>query len=305
LPSIRSAAQRLACCGDLESLLAETLACLHAHFGIDCAMLLMADSARERLYTVASRGYGESGVGSEIPYGQGVVGVAARERTPIRIGHMTSEYAYSRAIRESLRQDSGTGAIETEIPLPGLAHPHSQLAVPVVACQRLLGMLYVESGEDLRFGYDDEDALVALATHLGAMICLLQGAPDEPAESVPAATASPPENTPQGPPLAVRHFAGSDSIFLGDDYLIKGVAGAIFWTILCDHVRTGRIAFSNRELRLDGRIRLPDVSDNLEARLLLLSRRLLERQAAVQLRKTGRGRFQLCVSRAVQLVEQA
>ena len=93
--------------------------------------------------------------------------------------------------------------------------------------------------------------------------------------------------------------------FLGEDYLIKGVAGAIFWTILGDYVQTGRIAFSNRELRLDGWIRLPDVSNNLEARLLLLSRRLLERQAAVQLRKTGRGRFQLCVSRAVQLVEQA
>jgi adenylate cyclase len=305
LPSIRSAAQRLACCGDLESLLAETLTCLQAHFGIEHAMLLMADSARERLYTVASRGYGESGVGSEIPYGQGVVGVAARERTPIRIGHMTSEYGYSRAIRESLRQDSGTGAIETEIPLPGLAHPHSQLAVPIVACQRLLGMLYVESGEDLRFGYDDEDALVALATQLGAMICLLQGAPDEPAESAPAAVASPQHSPHEGPPLAVRHFAGSDSIFLGEDYLIKGVAGAIFWTILRDYVQTGRIAFSNRELRLDGRIRLPDVSDNLEARLLLLSRRLLERQAAVQLRKTGRGRFQLCVSRTVQLLEQA
>ena len=303
LPALRSAVQRLACCTDLEGLVADTLDTLGSGFGISHAMVLMADGAQERLYTVGSCGYGESGVGSEIPFGQGVIGVAARERTPIRIGHMTSEYAYSRAIRENLRQDSGGAAIDTEIPFPGLAAPHSQMAVPVVACQRLLGVLYVESTEDLRFGYDDEDAIAALATQLGAMICLLQGASDEPADS-PRDAAPPPVAALPGTPLVVRHFAGNDSIFLDEDYLIKGVAGAIFWTILGDYHQTRRIAFSNRELRLDSRIRLPDVTDNLEARLLLLSRRLLERQAAVQLKKTGRGRFQLCVSRPLQLVDQ-
>ena len=283
--------------------MADTLDALRTGLGISHAMVLMADSAQQRLYTVGSCGYGESGVGSEMPFGQGVIGVAARERTPIRIGHMTSEYAYSRAIRENLRQDRGGGEIEIEIPLPGLAAPHSQMAVPVIACQRLLGVLYVESAEDLRFGYDDEDAVAALATQLGTMICLLQGAVDEPADA--PRDAAPPAPPQTGTPLVVRHFAGSDSIFLDEDYLIKGVAGAIFWTLLGDYEQTRRVAFSNRELRLDGRIRLPDISDNLEARLLLLSRRLQERRAAVQLRKTGRGRFELCVSRPVQLVDQS
>ena len=305
LPPLRDAVQRLACCADLEGLLAKTLDMLRSGFGVSHAMVLMADNARETLYTVASCGYGESGVGSEIRFGQGVIGVAARERTPIRIGHMTTEYAYSRAIRENLRQDSGPGGIDIEIPFPGLATPHSQMAVPVVACQRLLGVLYVESSQDLRFGYDDEDAVAALATQLGAMICLLQRVPDEPADNPRAnAAAAPPALPETGAPLVVRHFAGSDSIFLDEDYLIKGVAGAIFWTILGDYKQTRRVAFSNRELRLDGRIRLPDISDNLEARLLLLSRRLAERQAAVQLKKTGRGRFQLCVSRPLQLEEK-
>jgi adenylate cyclase len=303
LPGLRAALDALACCTDLEALLCATLDCLRSHFNIDHAMVLMADGARERLYTVASRGYAHSGVGSEIPFGQGVIGVAARERTPIRIGHMTSEYAYSRAIRENLRENSGSAAIELEIPLPGLTDPHSQMAVPVIACQRLLGVLYAESGEDLRFGYDEEDALASLASHLGAMICLLQGATDDAPETV--APAPPGEAPRQGAPLVVRHFASNDSIFLDEDYLIKGVAGAIFWTILRDYTASHRVAFTNRELRLDSRIRLPDLADNLEARLLLLSRRLLERQAAVQLQKTGRGKFELCVSRPVQLLEQA
>jgi adenylate cyclase len=263
-------------------------------------MLLMADPPAKRLYTVASYGYGISGVGSEIPFGKGVIGVAARERTPIRIGHMSAEYAYSRAIRESARLFGLEDALETGIPLPGLPEAHSQLAVPIIACQRLLGIIHVESTEHLRFSYDDEDALVALATQLGIMMTLLQGSPEEPEDVAPAA----PTPT-EGLPLVVRHFAGSDSIFLDEDYLIKGVAGSIIWAVLQDYVHAQRAVFSNRELRLDARIRLPDVSDNLEARLILLARRLVERAAPIRLEKTGRGRFRVCVTRPIRLIDQA
>ncbi|TFV94915.1 GAF domain-containing protein, partial [Oxalobacteraceae bacterium OM1] len=128
LAGLRACSERLAACQDLERLLAETLDGLEQHFGIAHTMVLMFDEARKRLYTVASRGYAASGVGSEIQLGEGVIGVAARERTPIRIGHMTSEYSYSRAIRENTAHSDWAGALEIEIPLPGLAEPRSQLA---------------------------------------------------------------------------------------------------------------------------------------------------------------------------------
>jgi hypothetical protein len=300
LSPLRACAQRLTACTDLAALFDEALSCFETLFDIHYAMVLMLDRAGGRLYTVASRGYDASGVGSEIPLGQGVIGVAARERTPIRITHMTSDYAYSRAIRASLAPGELASMIETEIPLPGLAQSRSQLAVPVSLGGELLGVLYVESPEDLRFGYDDEDALVAIAAQLGVAIDRLREEPDTREEQAPVRPGSLPAD---GPPVMIRHFSANDSVFLGEDYLIKGVAGAIIWKLLRDHVQSQRTDFTNRELRLDPTLRLPDVSDNLEARLILLARRLADRCSFLRIEKTGRGRFRLHVERPVQLAE--
>jgi adenylate cyclase len=300
LSALRRAAGRLGGCGNLECLLETALDSLGSEFGIDHVMLLMHDEGRGRLYTLASRGYPESGVGSEIPVGAGVIGICARERAPIRIGFMTSEYTYGRTVRDSIAADGHADALETAIPLPGLPQASSQLAVPITVVDRLLGVLYVESVTDQHFGYDDEDALVAFAAQLGLAMHHHQQAEELPDDLPAAEDAGQPALA--GPPLVVRHFAANDSVFLDDDYLIKGVAGAILWAMLTDFVERRRTSFTNKGLRVDSRIRLPGVSDNLEARLVLLQRRLDERAAGIHLAKSGRGRFSLSVERPLQLV---
>ncbi len=304
LSVLRRCVEHLSQCADLGALFEATLDALSRDFRITHSMLLMLDAAGDRLYTVASRGYPDSGVGSEIPLGQGVIGVAARMRTPIRINHMTMEYAYSRAIRDSLSENGARDTLESEIPLPGLAEPHSQMALPITHGETLLGVLFVESEQDLRFSWDDEDALVAVAAQVGALARLHQlVAEAEDGGQGSAADAPVPAAPPvDSQPLRVRYFAADGSVFLDGDYLIKGVAGNVLWKLLCDHAHDGRTEFSNRELRLSRQLRLPDVSDNLEARLVLLSRRLLDRQTHVHIEKTGRGRFRLCVRRPLVLV---
>lgn len=286
-------------CGDLDELLQTTLGCLRESFGIEQAMLLLLDRQANapKLYTVASIGYAESGVGAEVPLGEGVIGTAAQMQTPIRIGHLTSEYAYGRAVRSAAIAAGLDALLETEIPLPGIAESRSQLAVPVLAFGVLLGVLYVESAQDLRFSYDDEDALVALAAQLGLALRHWQQQADGEAIADPA----PRVEAAVGTPAAVRYYADNHSVFIDDDYLIKGVAGAIFWTLLQDYTGRSRRVFTNRELRLDARIALPDLSDNLEARLILLKRRLDERDACVRIEKCGRGQFHLDVRRPLQL----
>ncbi|GAA4351418.1 hypothetical protein GCM10023165_39590 [Variovorax defluvii] len=302
LAAVRRCAERLAACAATDEVLQAALAVLSDHLDIRHAMILMLDAAAQRLYTVASSGYATSGVGSEIEMGHGVIGTAARERTPVRISHMTSAAAYSHAVRSSLRETQPGLELETEIPYPGLPEPHSQLAVPIQSAGRLLGVLFVESPQDMRFGFEDEDALVAIAAHLGAALDLLQTAA-EPASPEATVEASAPSAS--GAPLAVRHYLANNSVFIGERYLIKGVAGAILGKLLREHTRQGRNEFTNRELRLDPALKLPDLSDNLEARLVLLQRRLAESGSEICIEKTGRGRFRLKVQRPVVLEEIA
>ncbi len=300
LSALKACAQRLATCTDPDGLLDGLLEGLQAHFGFTHMLVMMLDPSRARLYTLASRGYEASGVGSEIALGDGVIGVSAREGVPIRISHMTTEYAYGRAIREQAVKGGFTESPELTIPFPGLASPGTQLAVPIQALGQPMGVIFVESPCEMRFTFEDEDCLVALAAQFGAMFRLLQSEVEGAEEPLAPSTSTPPA---VGAPVRVRHFGENDSVFLDEEYLIKGVAGNILWTLLQAYQSQGRTAFSNRELRLDPSVKLPDVSDNLEARLVLLHRRLSERQACVQLEKTGRGRFRLRVDRPLVLEE--
>lgn len=147
----------------------------------------------------------------------------------------------------------------------------------------------------MRFWHEDEDALVIVAAQVGAQIALLRR--DEAAEDAPLRAPA----TPASGLVTVRHYARDDSIFIDHDYLIKGVAGAILWRILSEHSASGRIDFTNRELRLDRSLRLPLHAENLDARLVLLRRRLEERGSCLRLEKSGRGQFRLVTQGRVAL----
>jgi putative methionine-R-sulfoxide reductase with GAF domain len=300
LAVVRACTSRLTGCCDLATLLDQLLAALREQLHVNHAMVLMLDPASRRLFTVASLGYEQSGVGAEIKLGEGVIGVAAQERAPIRISHATTEFGYGRAVRESAATHGMSGVMEHEIPFPGLPESRSQLAVPILASGELLGVLFVESTEDGRFGYDDEDALAIIANHLGTAMRLLDTGSETTEDARPA---TPRVRAPSGPAIRIRRFLENDSIFIDEDYLIKGVAGAILWKLARVYVEEQRTEHSNRELRLDPSIRLPDLSENLEARLILLQRRLEERCPHLRIEKTGRGRFRFHAARPLQLAE--
>jgi hypothetical protein len=215
---------------------------------------------------------------------------------------MTTMTLYGRAARERTEALGLHAALDAEIPLPGLAQPRSQLAVPLRAAGQTLGALLVESEEDQFFSYDDEDALTMVACQLAVTMTLLRDRTPAVVEVPTAAPARPKGDiAPQGPAVRVRRYLRDHSVWFDDDYVIKGVAGAILWKLLEEWQRSERMQFTNRELRRASDLGLPDVQDNLEVRLLLLRRRLDERAGPVRITKEGRGRWRLDVHRPLML----
>jgi adenylate cyclase len=290
---------RLAECDDLETLLDTTLAGLAELFDYRHAMVLLADGSGQRLYTVASHGFEQSGIGAEIAMGEGLLGSAAAERRPIRIGNLRLEQTLAQAVRSTVRERGEDIDGQKEIPLPGLALARSQLAVPIPARDRSLGVLCVQSPEPGRLTLADERILGTLARYLATSMQLLgSSSGDAPANRVYA-------HGPSTTELAtIRHHSSDDSIFIDDEYLIKGLPGRILVRLLRSVERDGRVDFTNRELRLDESLQLSAYRDNLEARLILLRRRLEDRTEVMRLTKTGRGRFRLELRSGFRLVEE-
>jgi adenylate cyclase len=284
---------------DLDTLVGTVVRGLAELFGYTNSILLLADEQGDRLYTIASHGYDEQGVGSEVVIGEGVVGMAAARCRAIRVGNLHQMAKYGGTVRRSIEQLEGE-APGRDIPFPGLPLAHSQLAVPAQALGELVGVLVVESETSVAFEDADQHRLEIVAT-------MLAGAVEIERSRARADTSSSRERpavrneTGVSHATRVRYFGVDGSTFLDGDYLIKGVAGRILWSLLQAHEVDGRTEFTNREVRLDPALELPEFRDNFESRLILLKRRLDERDAPIRIEKTGRGRFRLVVATPLRL----
>lgn len=287
---------------DLETLLAATLDALDVYFGMSNTIVLLNDEPTQKLITIACRGYG-GGVGAEVAIGEGLIGTAARERQVLRISGLDESLRYGRAVRRSVMSDGSR--VRPEIPLPGLPDAQSALILPLLIEDRLVGILAAESRDAMAFGEWDEAYLGVIANQIALGIDRVieedAGAPIE-------QDAPPPLRVVAPPPLRTRHtltyFRDDDCVFLNDEYLIRNVPGRILWKLLGEWKRQGRTSFTNRELRMDRALGLPEIKDNLESRLILLKHRLREKCPEVQITPAGRGKFTLDIVAELDLVER-
>jgi hypothetical protein len=290
--------RRLSACVDYADAARIGLQSLDDLFGFEYSILHTADEGGDRLFAVSSNGYVPSGVGAEVPLGVGLVGVAAERRRVVCVPSLARTRAMNAAVQDSIRR-SGAEPAGVEIELPGLERVQSAAAVPLLARGELTGVLYLESERQGEFGPGRERLLRVIGAQLAAGLAVLEAdrgesEPDEP----PAAAAAP-----QGDPLAVAYYQADDSVFVDDGYVVKGVPGRILWKLLQEHVADGRTSFTNRELRLDEQLGLPPGNNNLEARLLVLRKRLAALECGITLDRVDRGRLLLGVSAPLMLAE--
>ena len=306
--ALQDLAGRIQCADSLESLVDSILAALDESLGFHNSMILVPSEQEGVLVTIATRGYSENGAGAEVRVGEGIAGMVAEARQPIRISGLMRGMLYALATARAAR-DPDPVREARRIPLPGLPNPESQLGIPLLVRGELVGVLCLESAVPYRFHEEDKASIELLGSYLAIAIQNIQ---------LQERSADPPEPVSESPPLAAAgnrpasaaavhtatYYAGDECLLVDGDYLIRGLPAKILWRLLTTREATGRTEFTNRELRLDKSLGLPEWKDNLESRLLLLRRRLEQKWPAVRVVPRCRGRFALEVAAPVRLEAQ-
>lgn len=313
MKAMQDLAERIQRADSLESLVDAILSGLDESFGFRHSTILVPTDEEGVLVTIGSRGYAENGVGAEVRFGEGIGGMVAEARKPIRISGLMRGMLYALAMHKEAAEPGVPPRLR--IPMPGLANPESQLGIPLLVRGELAAVLCLESEVPYRFHEEDKTSIEVLGNYLAVAIQhmqLYERTADAPSKAVSRSTASE-----ESPPrtLADRHrspaavtdgvhhpgrarreivyYAADECIMVDGEYLIRSLPAKILWRLLTAFDDCGRDEFTNRELRLDKSLNLPEYRDNLESRLLLLRRRLEQKCPQIRLAPRARGRFAL------------
>jgi adenylate cyclase len=187
----------------LDCLLDAILETIEKIFGFRHSMILLATERPDRLEMMASRGYPEGGVGSEVGFGEGIIGMVAEARKPVRTSGLLRQFLYANAVAKRA-QERGLSPADRRIPLPGLENPDSQLGVPLLVRDELVGVLCIESDRSYRFHEEDRAYLEVMGGYLAIAIqnALLRELTEE--EDVPAPERPRSGRPPVGAPYRTR-----------------------------------------------------------------------------------------------------
>ncbi len=132
----------------LEEALESAVTGLQVTLGGDRVAIMLADREKQLLAVKAAVGYSEEILHLQVPVGTGITGWAAAHRRPLRVDDVTGDPRY----------------------IQGSANTRSELAVPLIYRNELLGVLNVESEQNAAYSENDEEMLGTLGGSLAAII---------------------------------------------------------------------------------------------------------------------------------------
>ena len=155
---------------DLDEIFDIVLRTMDELFGFRHSLILLLDPARDELGVVASRGYPENATGASVPVGTGLVGMVAQKRRMMRFSNVGQQRAYASTIRKQM-EEAGRGSELAEVPkLPGLPNAESQIAIPLMIKDTLIGVFSVESEGQRIFSEHDEILVTIVANQAASAI---------------------------------------------------------------------------------------------------------------------------------------
>ena len=140
---------------DLEEIYEIALRTMDELFEFHHAAILLLEPDGATLRVVASRGYENQAVGGRVPVGVGAVGVVAERRKMMQLDNLGQQRAYASAQRRQMMKAGREAEIGDVVPVPGLPIAESQIAIPLLIRDELVGVFSIES--PVRRAFDDHD----------------------------------------------------------------------------------------------------------------------------------------------------
>ncbi|MBM3802850.1 MAG: GAF domain-containing protein [Acidimicrobiia bacterium] len=154
---------------DLETIYRVVLRTMDECFGFRHSIILVLEDSNT-LRVVASRGYSDQPLGGTVPMGVGVIGTVAKRRRLLRVNHLRAAQGYFERIRNEMQEAGRATELGEVVKVPGLPDANSQIAIPLVVKDRLIGVFSVESRDPESFSQHDETLVAIVATQAAAAI---------------------------------------------------------------------------------------------------------------------------------------
>ena len=155
---------------DLKEIFDIVLRTMDELFDFHHSIILLPSDAPDELRVVASRGHEDQALGGTLRFGTGVIGMVAKRRKLMRVSNLGQQRAYAATIRGRLEETGRTDELEDVVPVPGLPEAESQLAIPLVIKDTLVGVFSVESPEQKPFSDHDELLVTIVANQAASAI---------------------------------------------------------------------------------------------------------------------------------------
>ena len=154
---------------DMDAIANTMLESMHRYFDFEHSMILLVDENEGSLKVIATYGYDDQGIGAEVKIGVGVIGMVAKKKKLMRMANMGAQKQYINAIKEQV-QPVNKGKPLDEVVLPGLQNAESQVAIPMLIENELIGVFSVESDRVNIFDKSDELIIKILANQTASAL---------------------------------------------------------------------------------------------------------------------------------------
>jgi signal transduction histidine kinase len=154
---------------DLDQIHDIVLRTMDEFFGFRHSTILMLEGS-DTLRVVASHGYEAQPLGGTVAVGTGVIGTVAKRRRLMRVNHLRRQREYFSNIRKQMEEAGRAGELGEIPPVPGLPNAESQIAIPLLIKDTLVGVFSVESPEQKPFSEHEETLMTIVANQAASAI---------------------------------------------------------------------------------------------------------------------------------------